>query len=191
MSFEMMKKAVIGAAGAVALMGAVNVQASSIVSADADFISSFSGMSNLSQSGLGIGCTLTLNGSVAKVAGTQDVVITVTSGSATGGIFSGCGLVNLGFSPAWTATVPAADLPVSDETISGTFDNVQVGTDTFGPCTPTPAMGVPATFTNGAGSSTSTPNVAASQFNFATVIGNCTVNGTLSSTLADDIDVFQ
>mgnify|MGYP000226094503 CR=1 FL=1 len=81
MSFQIMKKAMIGAAGAVALMGAVSAQALTLTPATADGQSyTFAGTTELSLGGLSATCGLSITGFIDAASET----INVTNNSVTG-----------------------------------------------------------------------------------------------------------
>ena len=179
MSMKMMKKAMIGAAGAIALLGAgsaaaqlspANVPGQWDVVQPSPGTYTFSGPTVLSQSGINISCTLSLTGDVTYVS-SSEVTIDVTSGSVMGGGL--CGAVSLGGFP-WTASIPGsasqADALAEDD-VNGTFSGVTVSTF-LGSCT----GNVAATFNNGS------PISADSYFVFDDNFGNCSVDGTLTAT---------
>ena len=179
MSIKMMKKAVIGAAGAIALLGAAAAQAQLTppnVAGQWDVIQpgpgsyTFSGPTTLSLVGIPISCTLSLTGDVVYDSSSQ-ITISVTNGSVMGGGL--CGSVNLQNFP-WVATVPGsasqADALAEDD-VMGTFVGVSVSTP-LGNC----SGNVDAIFNNGS------PISAPSYFDFDDTFGICGVDGILEAT---------
>lgn len=197
MSFEIMKKLVLSAAGAAALTFAANANAVTPTNVagqwDGIFPSpgtyTFSGQTTLSQSGIQINCTLSLTGD-ARYVSSNEVEISVTSGTVQGGGL--CGSVSLsGFpwefvgqsglpSPDGGVTgsgVAGADSPADTDALNlvyGQVNGVTVST-LLGSC----SGSVQVDFRNG-DSSVSDPSV----FHFSGPIGSsaCTVDGELSAT---------
>lgn len=195
MSMKMMKKATIGIFGAAALIGSVGAQAavyeggSALPAGTASSNVTFSGLSTLTQSFLSADCVVNLSGNAVEDPSTGDVTVTVTSGNVENTNF-GCSAITLDFTPAWTATVPAGDLPFppAGTTITDSFDDVQV-TGPFGACSSASGNqedGVQAMFTNGA----SVPNTDPSVFSFQTSVGNCSVSGQLEAVSGQDVDAY-
>ena len=168
MSFEMMKKAVIGAVGAVALMGAVSAHAITVSPSLSQY--TFLGKATLSQGFFSLDCTLSLTGDVTQ---SGDVLtVTVTNGSSTG---SGglCSLVTFEF--PWTATIDGNTVGTGPNIpVNVTFQNVDVN-GPGGQCG-TGNDTVPAVFNS------VNPSSVPSSFSFAATIGNCGVTGDLDET---------
>lgn len=188
MYFEILKKAGLVAASAVALIGAGSVQAADIyyqgnVVSAANNIEFTGDNVDMTQGSLSLTCTLTLIGDIVKnSAGGAD--ITVDDGDVTGSFLSGCNNVTLNF--PWNATVDAADAPdpAAGGTTLVTFENVSV-TTSQGTC----EGSLTATYTNGA----TVTNNAASSFQFADSFDGCTVEGTIytqSPYSSNDVDVY-
>lgn len=188
MSFEILKKAGLVAASAVALIGAGSVQAADIyyqgstVSQANDIVFYGTGV-ELSQGSLNVTCNLELVGDIAD-DGNGGATITVTDGDISGGAFSGCNSISMSF--PWTASVSAANAPspAAGGTTVVTFDNVSV-TSWVGTCEGSAS----ATYTNGA----TVTNNAASSFQFADSFDGCTVEGTIytqSPYGTNDVDVY-
>lgn len=179
MSFQIMKKAMIGAAGAVALMGAVSAQAATVNPGLGTY--TFAGKADLSQSIFQLkDCDLSLTGDVTQSGNV--LTITVTDGSSSGGDLGLCGQVTFGF--PWTATIDGDTVGTGDDlSVSLDFQNVDV-TGPLGQCG-TGNDVVPAIFN--VVNPTSAPSASPASFVFAAAIGsNCSVSGTLedvSSTL--------
>lgn len=197
MSIEIMKKAVIGAAGAIALLGANSALATNVSPNPPENDYTFQGTANLTQYGIpASGCTLTLIGGVTIDSGTGAVTIEVKDGSSVSGSGGSalCDSVNLNLDPSdsstwWTATIAEGDLPSPryGSTANGVFNNLAVSA--LGACGDSTA---PATYTNGSSAG------APSSFTFNTSLGTCSIDGTVSvisdgdsSTSPADIDVWQ
>ena len=192
MSMEMMKKAVIGAAGAAAIMSAGAVQAAPNIYQGSSIVSSasatFSGTSVLTRTGApNLTCTLTLDGTITRTSTGAD--IEVTGGNVSGGFLCNT-LVNLGNFP-WTATVLDAAAPgasTSNMPVAVQFMGVDAGL-----VCPGAPFAVNTTFKNGP-TAGAVPNMEESSFEFASAsLGpDCSVSGTLNVTdIADDIDVYD
>lgn len=186
MSMEMMKKAMIGAAGVIALTGAMSANAADIYqdgSTTTSATATFTGSNVLLQQGENeLTCNLSLTGTVVP-DGSGGVEIDVTDGDVSGGFLSPCNTVQLNGFP-WTASVPASEAPVPPATgmVAVTFDNVGVST-IFGSCTGS----VDSVFVNNG----PVPNGAASTFDFDGSFGDCMIDGSVAADpVADDIDVY-
>ncbi len=155
MSIKMMKKAVIGAAGAVVLMAGVNAQAA----VEYPGTYTFEGITHLTASIIGLDCNLSLTGAVDANGN-----LTVTSGSATAGD-SLCSAVNLDFSTPWTGQV-------DDGTFLLDLENVHVTVPPFVDCEGTVSDVI---FSNGQPTD-SDP----SYFEFDTSFDGCSIEGTLT-----------
>jgi len=173
MSFEMMKKAMIGAIGIVALAGAGAAQAVTITPGPGPY--TFSGSSQLQGLGTSASCILSLTGTVVHDAGAGTSTVEVTSGSVTAGDLT-CGFIELKNFP-WVAVAPDSSVPTgSDATLGLNFDNVEVSVLGI-PCSSGPVT-VPAVFKYV--NPTSAPSAVAAEIDFAGAIGGCSVNGALS-----------
>lgn len=172
MSIEMIKKTVIGAAGAVALMGAVSAQAVTVSPGTGPSNSYLFSGSNvtLSQGDFDLNCNLDLEG-YAEVDG-DELTVTVTDGESSGGLFGLCALVSFEFPWVATSTVTST---ANDVSVNGVFTGVDV-TGPGGQCG-TGNDSVPAVFDYV--NPTSQPY---SSFTFNASIGNCGVQGTVTET---------
>lgn len=172
MSMEMMKKAVIGAAGAIALLGAASAQALTVTPGTGPSnVYTFSGSNvALSQGSFSLNCDLELEGYVEQSG--NDLTVTVTDGVSSGGLFGLCSTVTFGFPWVTTTTVTST---ANDVPLNGVFTGVDV-TGPGGQCG-TGNDSVPAVFEYV--NPTSQPNAS---FTFNASIGNCGVNGTVTET---------
>lgn len=191
MSYEMMKKVVIGAAGAVALMGSVAAHATVVPAAPQT--RTFEGLSDLNFAGIiqADDCVLSLTGEVTE-DGAGNVTVTVQNGSVTQGAIgdAACNQIDLGLDPNnsstfWTATLPENQLPDPriGDTVVGIFSNLSI-TAAGIPCVFIGTGSIPATFSNGASIG------APSSFDFNGSVGACGVNGNLEGQ-GPDVDAFR
>ena len=209
MSIEIIKKAALGAAGAIALLSAgAHAQVSPTNNAGQwDVVSyqtggstystgssatnrSFTGTSELSASVVSADCGITLTGDV-EIQGSGDLTIDVTSGS-----ISGSGTCSrLRFAPSsfpWNVTVPGAasqsDADALDDVL-GTVTGIAVQFDLFGvgAYTTICSGSLPAVFSNGA-----TDVTDPSSFTFNDNIGTsgCAVDGTIFSPTNQDTNAW-
>ena len=123
MSMEMMKKAVLGAAGAIALLGAASAQALTLDPAGADGQNyTFSGTTDLSYGSITASCTLELSGYIT--AGNE--TITITNNDVSGPY--PCGSVNI-------SNLDVGDVSnIDSDGGQVTFDGVDVTVATFFQC---------------------------------------------------------
>ena len=170
MSMKIMKKAMIGAAGAIALLGAASAQALTVSPGTGPSnVYNFSGSNvSLGQSGFNLKCDLNLSGFATQSG--NDLTVTVTDGESSGGTFGLCSSVKFGF--PWVATTTVTST-AGDVSLNGVFTGVDVE-GPFGQCG-TGNDSVPAVFkyvnpTSGQSAS----------FTFNADIGSCSVNGTVT-----------
>tara|TARA_R110001606_G_scaffold326791_1_gene473553 strand:- start:4986 stop:5588 length:603 start_codon:yes stop_codon:yes gene_type:complete len=200
MSLQIMKKAMVGAIGAAALMGAASAQAFTTVeyqngsstyvtgtsASDRDFSGATTLVATVPIFGdISVDCTLNLTGDVS-VSGGQ-AFIDVTSGSVSG---SGlCGLITLSGFPWYASDTAGGAAGVSDTPspatadVSGFVNGIQVLIGGQPSCGGT----IPVVFSNG------NPITAASSFTFNDVItgsGGCSVDGVLSSDTNEDTNAY-
>jgi hypothetical protein len=201
----MMKKAVIGAAGAVVLMGATAAQAQLSppnVAGQWDYTGpnvtnvKFTGPTTLVKSGVPLDCTLTVYGDV-DFTSTSRLDITVKDGEVTGSFL--CNTVDLNLDPNdsttwWHAYNPTAGQGVSgsasqsdtnalDVVEDSTFTNLNVDTP-LGNCS---GSVFPVDFKNG---DTSVNDPSAFVFTAAGFGSDCSVTGTLKSVSGGDANAY-
>ncbi len=188
MSMEMMKKAMIGTAGMVALVSAASAQVSpanipgQLDNAGPDVTDvEFVGTTTLTKIGVPLTCTLSLTGDL-DTSNLPTITIDVKEGDVTGSFL--CNAVDLGLDPSdsstwWTASKSESDLPndadALDPITNITFSNLDISTP-LGSCSGTVS---PVSFANGV-----TDVTDASQFAFDNALisgGSCSVTGTLLS----------
>tara|TARA_R100001143_G_scaffold61407_1_gene62094 strand:- start:5289 stop:5885 length:597 start_codon:yes stop_codon:yes gene_type:complete len=197
---KMMKKAMVGAVGAAALLGAASAQAfttveyqngsSSYITGTSASDRDFSGETTLVATvpifgDISVDCTLSLTGDVSVSGG--EAFIDVTSGSVSGGGL--CGLITLGGFP-WKASDTAGGAPGVSDTPSPATDDVNGfvnGIEVLIGGQPSCSGSIPVVFNNG------TPITAPSSFTFNSVItgtGGCSVDGVLESPNNGDTNAF-
>jgi len=209
MSMEMMKKAAVGAAGAIALLGATGAHAFSTVEyetgTDLSYTTGtsamdrdFSGPTTLTATvplfgSIEVDCDLELTGDVSIVSGRA--VIEVTSGTVSSGDFL-CSQITLGGFP-WKSydvgdvggTEGVSDTPSpATDPVQGVVDGIEVYIADSDQSDPPACSGyIPVTFSNGS------PITADSSFTFDDDIvgsGGCGVDGVLSSPAAYDTNAY-
>jgi len=204
MSMEMMKKAVIGAVGAISMIGASTAIAQlspANVAGQWDYVGpnvtnvKFTGPTTLTKNGVPLSCTLTLFGDVDFTSQSR-LDITVKDGDVTGSFL--CNSVDLNLDPNdsstwWHAYNPTAgggvaasespsDANALDVVSASTFTNVNVDTP-LGNCSGSVA---PVDFGNGT-SSVSDPSF----FDFSgATFGSCSVTGRLESVSGGDANAY-
>ena len=162
------------------LLGTVGVaQAATIDPGPGQY--TFSGPTTLSAPFGSLNCTLSLTGDVQK-NGSGGVIVTVTDGDATGGVFGTCATV--GFEFPWVANVPASQIPADPtQPVGVMFENVRVSALGNDCSDNSEGATVPAMFSNG------DPISEASSFSFNTPVGDCSVMGTIDA--QTDVNVTQ
>ena len=211
MSMKMMKKAMIGAIGGVAVLGAASAQAATNIYPTPTSplkLYEFYGQTDLSVFGITVSCDLQLFGTV-DYASPDGVEINVVDGNVIGS--GNCGNVDLNLDPSdsstwWYASdtgnpglghVSEGQLPNPrfGTTITGQFNNINV--DVSIPFFPTIncSGSIPADFTNDANGTAAFGDPSAFTFNDTIGSSACDVDGQLRSEDAngnvDDVDAWE
>jgi hypothetical protein len=196
MSMKMMKKAMIGLAGAAALSAASTASADVYYSVDggsAQLLTTTPVGAFSFQSAPGVPVELTrntiigpitvncedvrLDGTVELVPGTPDRVRVEVANGGIGDTSGLCGDIELDFSSPWYAEIDESDLgtSASDGTvIPGVFNDVVVRTPPFGSaCASTSNDNINVTYSNVGADPTP------SEFDFDSSLGDCEIDGTV------------